>query len=220
MAAMRFKSGAGDMGATQWVNQLAQAKDEKAFETAITALRKVCAAGKLDAPSREALEKALKPLPPTQARRYALGALLLEAQYTGGDKTAASKLSAELATQFTENEKKLDAKSMGATLAPAIIHFYRGESQRQEQNWGDALASYETVLSAYPYNEWPDAAACGAAECYLALGDKETALKKFQEVADAKPATSTANSSSNSAVTRWRELARKRLGELAKDKGK
>ena len=71
-----------------------------------------------------------------------------------------------------------------------------------------ALAAYETILAAYPYNEWPDAAACGAAECYVALGDKATARVKFNEVV--KSATATG------ASAKWGEVAKKRINELNK----
>jgi tetratricopeptide (TPR) repeat protein len=133
-------------------------------------------------------------------------------QLSGSEKKAehAAKLADQLAAELAAHEQKLDPKSSGSTIAAAIIHFYRGESQRAAGQYADALASYETVLAAYPYNAWPDAAACQAAECYLALGDAETALQKFQEVANSQ--------SKEPASARWRKLAQQRMSDLKKRK--
>ena len=218
LAAARFKSGQGDMGAAQWLNQLTTAKDDKAFDSAFHALRRVIVANKLDAASRGVIEAAMKPQPPAQLRRFALGALLVEAQFTAGEKAAAGKLAAELLTQFTDNEKKFDANALKNSIAPAVLYFYRGEALRAEKNFGDSLAAYLTVRESYPINEWYDAATCGVAESFLGLGDKESALKSFQEVVDAKGAP--AGSQSNPAANRWRDLAKQRLADLAKEKGK
>ena len=89
-----------------------------------------------------------------------------------------------------------------------MLYFYKGEAERLAGNGADALVAYETVLSAYPYNEWPDAAACGVAETYAALGDKKTALDKFAEVIKIGGQTP--------ASSAWVALARRRTQELTK----
>ena len=89
-----------------------------------------------------------------------------------------------------------------------MIYYFKAEAARQSGRASEALAAYETVLAAYPYNEWPDAAARGAAECYVTLSDTNTAVAKFGEVA-AQP-TNTA------ASVPWIQQARKRLNELTK----
>jgi len=168
-----------------WSRSLLPGATDAEFNTGIAQIRK---AGKP--------VKITIPYDVTHPRYYDLGALLLQI----GAATNAGKLAAE----FAANESKLDPKSTGATLAPAIIFYFKGEAERRAGNDADALVSYETVLSAYPYNEWPDAAACGAAECYAALGDKPTAVAKFNQVVKAN------------ASPQWTALAQKRITELNK----
>lgn len=204
VANARLGAGDGDMGLPYWLEQATTTKDERLFESSIGAIRKIAAKKDLDDKARERLAKAMNESPAENARRYALGAVVLQSMSAARQTKEAGQLADKLAEEFTKNEKKLDAKASGATIAPAMIHFYRGESQRQLGKFADALASYETVLSAYPYNEWPDAAACGAAECFLALGDNAAALQRFKEVAAVTDAGS----------AKWRELAAKRVSEL------
>jgi hypothetical protein len=89
-----------------------------------------------------------------------------------------------------------------------MIYYLKAETARRTGRVSDALAAYETVLAAYPYNEWPDAAACGAAECYVMLSDTNTAVAKFGEVA-AQPTNTPASA-------RWVQQARKRMNDLTK----
>jgi hypothetical protein len=206
LAALRLATGAGDMGLAGWLNQVEAAKDDAAFESAAAALRKIAAAGKIDARGRERLTGLMDAAAVDKAPRYALGALVLQSLHQADQWREAGKLAPKLAGDFAANEKKLDPKASGATLAPAVIYFVKGEYERSAGHIADALADYETVLAAYPYNEWPDAAACGEAECYAALGDATTAVAKFKEVAGApapKPPTP--------AAQKWRDRAKHRL---------
>ena len=116
------------------------------------------------------------------------------------------KLSQSLLDEFAGVEGKLPADHFGATVAPAMIRFYRGELLRKGGKPADAMVEYETVLGVYPYNEWPDAAACGVAECFFALGDPDTAKKRFEEV--------TKSGGKSPASQAWRTLAGRRLEEL------
>jgi len=207
LAVLQLDSGEGDLGLAHWLDAVGAAKDEVQWEAAISAIRKISAAGKVDAAALAKLEAAMNAAAADQARHYALGGVVLEG--LAADKKSldrARALADKLAAELGENEKKLDAKSSGATIGAAMIYFYKAQTQRLSGKPVDAVASYETVLAAYPFNEWPDAAACGAAECYLALGDKDTAVLKFREVADAQPA--------GAASQKWQELARNRLKDL------
>ncbi|MCE9592284.1 MAG: tetratricopeptide repeat protein [Planctomycetes bacterium] len=209
LASLRLRSGTGDMGASMWLDRLASAKDEKEFDQASAAVRKVLQAGKLGPTERGRLTQIMNGLPVEKSRRYAVGALLLESLLAANDLKTAGQIADALNDAFTANEKTIPATESGATLGPAVIHFARGESMRDRGRPTDALVEYETVLSAYPYNEWPDAAACGAAECYAVLGDKATAITKFQEVIAVNPPPP--------ASARWRELAQRRIAELQKE---
>jgi tetratricopeptide (TPR) repeat protein len=156
---------------------------------------------------RSLLAKAQESYPPTQSRYYLLGANRL---LNPGSLADRDQLAGELAERFIQNEKALEAQSAGATLAPAIIYFHRGEAARRRQDFGAALADYETVLAAYPCNEWPDAAAYGAAECFAGLGDLPTALTRLEEIA---------GQGTNTASASWVLKARQRLDELKQKKG-
>lgn len=208
LAQARMQSGSDDMGASYWIESLSAQTADAAFESALVPIRKLAVAGKLGGATRGKVESVLNGYGPSQPRYYALGAVLLEGLSAEKKSADLQKFAAKLTTEFAANESKLDPKSSGATLAPAIIYFYKGESDRLAGNHADALVSYETVLSAYPYNEWPDAAACGAAECYAALGDKPTALAKFNEVVK--------SSAGLAASAKWGELAKQRINELNK----
>ena len=90
-----------------------------------------------------------------------------------------------------------------------MIYYYRGEAARRTDAPAKALPDFETVLAVYPYNEWPDAAAFGAAECYAALGDPKTARAKLEELAQ--------STSNNSGSAAWRDRARQRLTTIPKE---
>ncbi len=203
VAGMRLTSGAGDMGASRWLGQIAEAKDGKGFETAAGALRKIAAAGKLDAAGQEKLKGVMDGLAVTDAKKYALGGIIVEARLGLGQVKEAGALADALLPEFAKNEKGLDAKSSGATVAPAVFYFAQGEALRARQDYPAALAAYETVLAAYPVNHWPDAAACGAGECLVALGDKSGAVEKFKEVVK--------SAGTQGAGKVWRERAEMRL---------
>ena len=215
VAATRLATGEGDLGASYWIDQAivppAAGGNDKSFDAAITSLRRVAATKPLDDAARKRLADAMNALGVDQPRRYMLGAVVLQSLSDADRPRDAAPLSKRLADEFVANEKKLDAKSTGATLAPAIIFYYQGESLRQSHKFADALVAYEMVLSAYPYNEWPDAAACGAAECFASLNQIDVAIQKFKEVA-AAPNTP--------ASAKWRELAAKRIATLEKEKGR
>ncbi|MCC7192394.1 MAG: tetratricopeptide repeat protein [Phycisphaeraceae bacterium] len=211
LAALRLSSGTGDMGLADWLSRIGSAKDDADFEAAAGSLRKIAAAGKIDAAGRDRLTKLLESVPADKASRYTLGALVLQSLHEAGQLRDASQLATKLADDFAANEKKLDPKASGAALAPAVIYFVKAECARASGDYADALADYETVLAAYPYNEWPDAAACGAAECYATLGDTATALAKFKEVAGA-PATNPPSPASE----KWRAIAKRRIEEIEK----
>jgi tetratricopeptide (TPR) repeat protein len=206
LAITLLETGTGDMGAAYWLEQIAGAKDEASFDRGVAAVRKITAA-KPDPKINTRLTEVMAALPVDQPRHYTIGAMILQNMAAAKQVRESAPLSEQLAAQFAENEKKLDAKSSGATVAPATIYFFRGEALRLTDHFADALVAYETVLSAYPYNEWPDAAACGEAECLLALGDKEGAVKKFKDVLAVTPPAP--------ASAPWRELATKRIAELA-----
>jgi tetratricopeptide (TPR) repeat protein len=208
LANAQLQSGSDDLGASYWIDSFALTTPEPGFETALGQLRKLAVAGKLSSGTRDKVETAMTAYGPAVPRYYALGAVLLQGLSADNKTSDVRSLAEKLAAEFSANESKLDPKAPGATLAPAVILFYKGESDRLTGKPADALVSYETILSAYPYNEWPDAAACGAAECYVALGDKPTALAKFTEVV--KSATS------SPASARWGDLAKKRISELNK----
>jgi tetratricopeptide (TPR) repeat protein len=206
VAGLRLSSGVGDMGASRWLAQIAEAKDAKGFETAAGALRKIAAAGKLDAAGQEKLKGVMEGAAVTDAKRYAVGAIVVEAKLALGQVKEAGLLADGLVVEFGKNEKGLDAKSSGATVAPAVFYFAQGEALRAKQEYPGALAAYETVISAYPVNHWPDAAACGAAECLLIMGDKQGAVEKFKEVVK--------SAGTAGAGKVWREKAEGRLKEI------
>ncbi len=208
VAGLRLSAGVGDMGAGRWLAQMAQAQDAKGFEAAASALRKIAAAGKLDNAVLEKLKEQMDKTAATDARRYAVGAIILEARLALNQSKEAGVLAEALLADFVKNEKGLDPKASGASLAPAVIYFAQGEALRAKQEYGPALAAYETVMAAYPVNHWPDAAACGAGECLAALGDKEGALEKFREVIKSAGTQGPAKA--------WRERAQQRLNAIEK----
>jgi len=208
LAQAQLASGTGDLGAAQWLRKLVSTEDDKAFSAAIAALLKTAEAGKLTAKHAAALRELLAQYPVESPRRYSVGALLVRHLAGGKDTEETLKLSQSLLDEFAQVEGKLPAQDFGATVAPAMIRFYRGELLRDAGQPADALVEYETVLSVYPYNEWPDAAACGVAECFYALGDPDTAKKRFEEV--------TKSNGKSPASQAWKTIAGKRLEEISK----
>lgn len=207
LAQLRFAHGLDDRGLSHWVMGLATGTPDGVFNAAlqnIAALRtdiqmgsKVCAA----------LAQAAGAYPETHPRHYLIGANQLLSLSSVGEQ---DRLARELADRFIQNEKSLESQSPGAILAPAIIFFHRGEAARRQRDFAAALADYETVLSAYPCNEWPDAAAYGVAECFAGLGDLPNAKSRLEELA---------GQTTNAVSAPWVSKARHRLDELKQPKG-
>lgn len=206
---VRFQAGTGDMGFAYWLDRLAPARSDAEFDSALAALCKIADAGKPDGAFDARLDAAQGPYNPDNIRHYGIGAVRLRFMAAVGDYDGLRRLGGKLVEDFTARERTFTAKSWSSTVARAMIGYYRGEGERRAGNHAEALAAFETVLAAYPYNEWPDAAACGAAECYAALGDAQTAIGKLNEVAK------TAVAANNGASAKWVEQAKKRIVELA-----
>ena len=203
LAKARLQAGSGDQGLSYWLSQLGTNVPGGAFEAAVAVLARTTAAAGAPDSVRTGLEALMKDYAPNGPRYYASGSLLLQWLASNDKKTDLKQWADKLAADLAANEAALPPKTFGSTLAPAMIHFFRGEADRLAGSYADALASYETVLAAYPYNEWPDAAGCRAAECYAALGDKTTAVSKWNEV------IKSAGTSPGSA--KWRELAAQKV---------
>jgi outer membrane protein assembly factor BamD (BamD/ComL family) len=208
LARLRMESGLGDHGFSHWLEGLSAPTNATRFIHSTAMIRRLLDSGKLADRIEAALARLLAGIPPDQHAYYVVGALRLQSLTSLNRLPQATGLADELLAAFAANEKSLDPQSLGATLAPAMIHYFKGDLARRAGHIPDALVAFETVLAAYPYNEWPDAAACGAAECYAALGDTDTAALKFGEVA--------AQSAPTPASAFWVELARRRLQEMNK----
>ena len=208
LAQARLASGTGDLGAANWLRKLEPSEDDKAFGTALAALLRVVEAEKFSESHADAARALLEKYPAENVRRYGIGAVLV--RYLAGrpDGKAALALSAQLIGDLAGAEAKLPAGDFGATVAPAMIRFYRGEALRKAGQPADALVEYQTVLSVYPYNEWPDAAAFGVAACFEALGDSATARNRYEEIVK--------SSGKSPESLAWRALAEKRLEALKK----
>ena len=211
LSRVRFKTGTGDKGFAYWFDKLAASAPDADFEAAAPALVKIVGGLPAESATLDKLEALVKQYGPDSARSYGVGAIAVQLS-ASGDQDRLKRLSAQLAADYASAEKKLPAKTWSTTVAPAMIYFFKGESERLAGNYADALVAYETVLAAYPCNEWPDAAGCGAAECYAALGDAATASNKWNEV------VKSAGTSPGSA--KWRDLAAQRLKTLSKENGK
>ncbi len=210
MSRVRFKTGTGDMGFAYWFEKLAVSASDADFEAAAPAMARIAVSLTPQASSLDNLEALVKQYGPDNARSYAIGAIALQF-LAAGDKDRMQKLSTRLVADYAAAEQKLPDDKWSTTVAPAMIHFFKGEAERLADNHGDALIAYETLLAAYPYNEWPDAAVCGAAESYVALGDTATAIAKLSEVAK--------SDAGKGPSTKWIETAKQRLAELTKTKG-
>lgn len=209
LARARLEAGLADRGAATWIARLAPAISNTQFEAASAMLGRCIEAGKPEAINPSALEDAMTVYPVAAPRRYVCGALLLQLLAARGQDRRLAETAARLADEYAANEKALPVGSLGATLAPAMIFYYRGEAARRAEDPAKALPDFETVLAVYPYNEWPDAAAFGAAECYAALGDPKTARAKLEELVQ--------SAATNSGSAAWRDRARQRLTTLPKE---
>ncbi|MFC1462833.1 tetratricopeptide repeat protein [Verrucomicrobiota bacterium] len=211
LSRIQFKTGTGDRGFAYWFEKLAATASDADFDAAVPALARIAAGMTPRTGTLDKLEALMKQYGPNNPRNYGAGAVALQLA-AAADKQRLKKISTQLASDYTTAEQKLPANKWSTTVAPAMIHFFKGEAERAAGNHGDALVSYETVLAAYPYNEWPDAAACGAAECYAALGDTATAVTKLREVAKSQDTTGPS--------AKWIKAAKQRLTELTERKGK
>ena len=209
---VRFQAGTGDMGLDRWLDRIDPKRPDAEFDSALAALCQIAEAGKPDPLIQAKLEGAQEKYKLASVRYYGVGAVRLHFMAAAEDFAGLRSLGGKLDKDFAEREETFKAKSWSTTVAPAMIGYYRGEGERRAKNHGDALAAFETVLAAYPYNEWPDAAACGAAECYVALGDAQTAIVKLKEVVKAAAANK------NTASAKWVEQAKKRIKELTEGK--
>lgn len=210
LSRVRFKTGTGDQGFSYWIAKLSATNTDNEIEAALPVLARIAAGPTPPPAALDNLETLAKTYPTDNPRRYGVGAVALQLAATG-DKDRMKKLATQLADDYAAAEKNLPAKKWSTTVAPAMIHFLKGEAERLTGNQADALIAYETVLAAYPFNEWPDAAACGAAECYATLGDTPTAIARLEEVAKSKATTGPS--------AKWIENAKKRLTELKQTKG-
>lgn len=208
---VRFQAGTGDMGLAYWLGRLAPERADTELDSAVVALCRIADGGKPDGAVQARLQAAQEAYTPDNIRYYSIGAVRLHVMAAVEDFAGLRGLGGKLAEDFTSREKTFATKSWGTTVAPAMIYYYRAEGERRAGNHADALATFETVLAAYPYNEWPDAAACGAAECYAALGDARTAVSKLNEVVKTADAASAASA-------KWVERAKKRILELTEGK--
>lgn len=209
LARAQMEAGLGDRGAAIWIAQLAPAVSNTPFESAVNQLSRCMALGHPKTIDYVALEKTVMAYPVNTARHYSCGALLLQLLAARGDDRQLAENAARLADDYAVNEKLLSSGQSGTTLAPAMIYYYRGEAARRMDSPAKALPDFETVLAVYPYNEWPDAAAFGAADCYAMLGDTKTARAKLEELIQA------ATTNYGSAV--WRDRAKQRLTNLSKE---
>lgn len=209
LARARLEAGQDDLGASIWITRLAPDVKNKQFESAVTMMNRCIAEGKPDAINPVGLENAMAAYPTNTTRHYSCGALWLQLLAARGEDSRLTEAAARLAEDYAAHESTLTQGRSGTTLAPAMIYYYRGETARWADSPAKALADFETVLAAYPYNEWPDAAVFSTAECYAELGDSKTARAKLEELAQS------AANHSGSAV--WRERARQRLTTLPKE---
>lgn len=217
LASLRLRERIGDMGLDYWLSCLGEEVDDARFAPAVAALRQVAGSGRFDKDANGKLSALLADYTAKEGRHYVLAAVQLFAMWSALESSDSRKALSELATlasklagELEANEATLTETGQAPTVAAAMIYFFLGEAQRRSGDVADALVSYETVLAVYPYNQWPDAATCGAADCFAALGDVDTAVEKFNQViqaaaphADAKP---------------WREYATRRVTELDETK--
>lgn len=207
LARLRSQHGLGDGGLNYWASQLdANIKDEP-FMAAWAAVQKTPGDAPYAGRIVPLVEKAWKNFSPDSPRYYLLGALFLE-KNTSASPGDILKMAIPLAENWSKNEKQFTNAPVALALAPAIIFYHKGDALRRTGDVAAALADFETVLAAYPVNEWPDAAACGAAECYAALGDTNTAMARLLEV------VTQGKTSAGSRI--WSDRAKERLDVLKK----
>jgi len=208
---VRFQAGTGDLGLAYWLDRLESKRSHAEFEAAVSALSRITYLVKPDTKDQAKLEAAQGEYQPDSIRYFSVGALRLHSMAVAEQAEALRLLGTLLAEALTAHEGSFTVKSWGTTVGTAMIYYYQAEGERRAGNHAEALGTFETVLAVYPYNEWPDAAACGAAECYVALGDIPTALTKLNEVVKTADAA-------NAASATWVKQAEKRIKELTEGK--
>ncbi|OGV83824.1 MAG: hypothetical protein A2340_05425 [Lentisphaerae bacterium RIFOXYB12_FULL_60_10] len=206
LAQARLASGTGDLGAGWWITRLTPDTDAATFNASLAALLRAIDTGRPnpDLPSR--LEKACQAIPVGHVNRMALAAAHIAALARLGKDKDILTVSDAILKELAEAESTYPPGVFGSTIAPAMIRFHRGEALRRTGHPTDALLEYETVLSVYPYNEWPDAASCGVAECFAALGESDVAQTRFEEI--------TKTGAKTPAAATWQAYAERRLREL------
>jgi tetratricopeptide (TPR) repeat protein len=204
LARVRLRGGTSDRGLSYWVGRLEPGTPDDGFTAALATMATIAGGTSAVAAPLDRLEKLVESYGPQNPRAFGVGAVLLQFA-AAQDQPRMRRLAPRLAADYAAAAAKLPADTWSTTVAPAMIQFHLGEVHRAAGDHAAALAAYETVLAAHPFNEWPDAAACGAAECYAALGDTATAVARLTEVAAA----------ADRAASPWVATARRRLSELS-----
>ncbi len=62
-----------------------------------------------------------------------------------------------------------------------------GEIQFQQKKYADAVTSFYTVLSNYPYPQWQADAAFESGKCFEALKKRSQAIKLYQQIVEKFP---------------------------------
>jgi tetratricopeptide (TPR) repeat protein len=205
VARVRLRAGTGDRGTAHWVGRLEPATPDDAFAATLATLATIAGGTAAVAAPLDRLEKLVETYGPRSPRAFGVGAVLLQFA-AAQDESRMHRLAPRLAADYAAAEASLPADTWATTVAPAMINFYAGEALRAAGDHAGALAAYETVLAAHPFNEWPDAAACGAAECYVKLGDTTTAVARLGEVIA---------ETADRPASPWIETARRRLAEIS-----
>ena len=95
------------------------------------------------------------------------------------------------------------AKSNAEPAARA--QFMIGEIQFQQKKYAEAVKSFYTVLSNYPYPQWQADAAYEAAKCFEVLHKRSQAVKLYQELIDKFPQSDKVSAAKSRIETLQRE---------------
>jgi len=84
--------------------------------------------------------------------------------------------------------QKVLAKSAASNAEPAArAQFMIGEIQFQQKKYADAVTSFYTVLSNYPYPQWQADAAFESGKCFEVLKKRSQAIKLYQQIVEKFP---------------------------------